>query len=137
MNVTSYITVDYENKSPIWVPKKRTQFPKRQKTIQTSLLQRIMKKTALSASDKTNPIKANIMPKRIQSNPISPPPKGVEQQSDVRSRPSVHERDEKNRSLRSLIGPRCPWRRGDCLKQVPALKERSDNKEHFVACWNC
>ncbi|MBW8039453.1 MAG: hypothetical protein FVQ85_05585 [Planctomycetes bacterium] len=28
-------------------------------------------------------------PKRTQSKPISPPPRGVEQQSDVRSLPSV------------------------------------------------
>jgi len=33
--------------------------------------------------------------------------------------------------------PRCPWRQGDCLKQMPVLKERSDNKGHFVACWKC
>ncbi|MBW8042547.1 MAG: ATP-binding cassette domain-containing protein [Planctomycetes bacterium] len=33
------------------------------------------------------------------------------------------------------FGPRCPWRRDDCLKQAPALKQRSDNKGHFVACW--
>ncbi len=30
--------------------------------------------------------------------------------------------------------PRCPRRQGDCLKQMPALKERSDYKGHFVAC---
>ena len=33
------------------------------------------------------------------------------------------------------FGPRCPRRQGDCLKQMPALKERSDYKGHFVACW--
>ncbi len=33
------------------------------------------------------------------------------------------------------FGPRCPLRQGDCLKQMPALKERSDYKGHFVACW--
>jgi len=32
--------------------------------------------------------------------------------------------------------PRCPLAEGDCLKQMPVLKERSDNKGHFVACWN-
>jgi len=35
------------------------------------------------------------------------------------------------------FGPRCPWRQGDCLKQMPILEERSDNKAHFVACWKC
>jgi oligopeptide/dipeptide ABC transporter ATP-binding protein len=33
--------------------------------------------------------------------------------------------------------PRCPWRQGDCLRQMPPLKERSDKKGHFVACWKC
>jgi len=33
------------------------------------------------------------------------------------------------------FGPRCPLRQGDCLKQTPALKERSDYEGHFVACW--
>ncbi|MHC4105918.1 MAG: peptide chain release factor N(5)-glutamine methyltransferase [Planctomycetota bacterium] len=55
MNVSSYITVGYENKSPIWAPKKQTQTSKRQKPMQTSLIKRIMKKTAFSGSDKTNP----------------------------------------------------------------------------------
>ncbi len=32
------------------------------------------------------------------------------------------------------FGPRCPQRQGDCLKKMPPLKERSDNKGHFVAC---
>ena len=32
------------------------------------------------------------------------------------------------------FGPRCPRRQGDCLKKMPILKERSDNKGHFVAC---
>ncbi len=73
MNVTSYITMDYENISPIWAPKKQSQFPKRQKPIQTSLPQRIMKKTAFSGSDKTKPNKpnfrANIMLLRMTINP--------------------------------------------------------------------
>ena len=33
------------------------------------------------------------------------------------------------------FGPRCPLAEGDCLKKMPPLKERSDNKKHFVACW--
>ena len=69
MNVTSIITKAYENKTPILAPKKRTQFSKRQKTIQTSLPKGIMKKTAFSGSDKTNPI-------QTQSNPIKPNFKG-------------------------------------------------------------
>jgi hypothetical protein len=68
MNVTSIITKGYENKSPIRAPKKQSQIPKRQKPMQTSLPQRIMKKTVLSGSDKTNPNKA----KQTQSNPILP-----------------------------------------------------------------
>jgi hypothetical protein len=51
--------VGYENKSPIRAPKKQSQTSKRQKTMQTSLPQGIMKKTALSASDKTKPNKPN------------------------------------------------------------------------------
>jgi len=35
------------------------------------------------------------------------------------------------------FGPRCPLAGGDCLKQMPALKERSDYEGHFVACWKC
>ena len=59
MNVTSYITVDYGNKPPIRAPKKRTQFSKRQKSMQTYLPQRIMKKTVSSGPGKTNPNKPN------------------------------------------------------------------------------
>lgn len=33
--------------------------------------------------------------------------------------------------------PRCPLAEGNCLKQMPALEERSDYKGHFVACWKC
>ena len=62
MNVTSYITKDYENKPPILAPKKRTQFSKRQKPIQTSLPKGIMKKTTFSGSDKTNPIQTQTKP---------------------------------------------------------------------------
>ena len=62
MNVTSALTKGYENKPPIRAPKKQSQTSKRQKPMQTSLLQRIMKKTAFSASDKTKPNK----PKQTQ-----------------------------------------------------------------------
>jgi hypothetical protein len=65
MNVTSIITVGYENKPPIPAPKKQSQISKRQKPMQTSLPKGIMKNTALSASGKTNPNKAN-------SKPITP-----------------------------------------------------------------
>ena len=63
MNVTSILTVGYGNKSPIRAPKKQSQISKRQKPMQTSLPQRIMKNTSFSASDKTNP-------KQTQTNPI-------------------------------------------------------------------
>ena len=55
MNVTSILTVGYENKSPIRAPKKQSQISKRQKPMQTSLPQGIMKITALSGPVKTNP----------------------------------------------------------------------------------
>ena len=64
MNVTSYITKAYENNPPIRAPKKQSQTSKRQKPMQPLLLQRIMKNTVLSGSEKTNP-------KQTQSNPIS------------------------------------------------------------------
>ncbi len=59
MNVMSYITKGYENKPHIRAPKKQSQIPKRQKPMQTSLPQRIMKKSELSGPGKTNPNKAN------------------------------------------------------------------------------
>jgi len=31
--------------------------------------------------------------------------------------------------------PRCPLAEDDCLKQMPALKEKTDYEGHFVACW--
>jgi hypothetical protein len=68
MNVTKVLTKDYENKPPIRAPKKQSQTSKRQKTMQPSLPQRIMKKTAFPASGKTNPNKANSNP--ILSFPI-------------------------------------------------------------------
>jgi len=33
------------------------------------------------------------------------------------------------------FSPRCPWRQGECLKQMPTLNEISGHKGHFVACW--
>jgi len=33
------------------------------------------------------------------------------------------------------FSPRCPLAEDRCLKQPPALKEKSDYKGHFVACW--
>ncbi len=33
------------------------------------------------------------------------------------------------------FGPRCPLAAGDCLEQTPMLKEKSNYKGHFVACW--
>ncbi len=60
MNVSSFITKDYENKSPIRAPKKQSQTLKRQKPMQTSLPQRIMKISALLGPDKTKPNKPNL-----------------------------------------------------------------------------
>jgi hypothetical protein len=59
MNVTSISTVGYENKPPIRAPKKQSQTSKRQKPMQPSLTQGVMKKTALSGPGKTKPNKAN------------------------------------------------------------------------------
>ncbi len=59
MNVNEVLTKDYENKSPIRAPKKQSQISKRQKPMQTSLPKRIMKKTAFSGPEKTNPNKPN------------------------------------------------------------------------------
>jgi oligopeptide/dipeptide ABC transporter ATP-binding protein len=33
--------------------------------------------------------------------------------------------------------PRCPLAESECLKQIPALEEKSDYRGHFVACWKC
>jgi hypothetical protein len=65
MNVTSYIKKDYENKLHIRAPKKQSQTSKRQKTMQTSLPNGFMKKTAFSASEKTNPNKPNSCPPSV------------------------------------------------------------------------
>ncbi len=62
MNVTSILTVGYENKSPIRAPKKQSQTSKRQKPMQTSLPQRIMKNARFQVPAKqsqTNPNKPN------------------------------------------------------------------------------
>ena len=73
MKVTTAITKDYENKSPIRAPKKQSQTSKRQKPMQLLLPQRIMKKTAISAPDKTNPNKPNfkeMLTARIESKAL-------------------------------------------------------------------
>ncbi len=75
MNVTSILTVGYENKPPIRAPKKQSQTSKRQKPIQTSLPQRIMKNTAISASEKTNPIQTQSKPIQSQYKPKTKPNK--------------------------------------------------------------
>jgi len=67
MNVTSIITVGYENKSPIRAPKKQSQTSKRQKSMQTLLPQRIMKKIAFSGSEKTNPIRTQFQRQKMTS----------------------------------------------------------------------
>jgi len=33
--------------------------------------------------------------------------------------------------------PRCPLAKGDCLKQMPPLDEKSGYEGHFAACWKC
>ena len=35
------------------------------------------------------------------------------------------------------FGPRCSLAEGDCLRQIPALKEISGYEGHFAACWKC
>jgi hypothetical protein len=70
MNVTVSYTNNYENKTPIRAPKKQSQISKRQKPMQTSLPKRIMKKTALSAPGKTNPIKANLLNAQMNVNKV-------------------------------------------------------------------
>ncbi len=62
MNVNKVFAKNYENKPPIRAPKKQSQISKRQKTMQTSLPKRIMKITAFSGSDKTNPIQSQTKP---------------------------------------------------------------------------
>jgi hypothetical protein len=73
MNVNRVLTKDYENKPPIRASKKQSQTSKRQKPMQPSLPQRIMKKTAFSGTGKTKPNKpnfrANIMLLRMTINP--------------------------------------------------------------------
>jgi len=64
MNVTSILTVGYKNKSPIRAPKKQSQTSKRQKPMQTSLPQRIMKKPPLRAPEKQTQFKPNSNPNK-------------------------------------------------------------------------
>jgi len=35
------------------------------------------------------------------------------------------------------FSPRCSLAEDECLKQMPALEERSGYEGHFVACWKC
>ena len=62
MNVTSILTVGYENQTLIRAPKKQSQIPKRQKPMQTSLPQRIMK------NNRDFGFRQN-KPKQTQTNP--------------------------------------------------------------------
>ncbi len=118
MNVTTIITKGYENKTPIRAPKKQTQISKRQKPMQTSLPQRIMKNTAFSGHGKTNPNKANFT---SAQRPVLPALSAVEgshaegRRTAVRCRmyalvllSFVHETDENNRSPSLLIAPMLP-----------------------------
>jgi hypothetical protein len=83
----------------------------------------------------SNPFYHVIASGEAGTNPISHPSKGVEMQSDLCTRPSGREPEEINRLPPLMIGPKSPWRQVDYIKQMPLLKKRSDNKEHFVACW--
>jgi release factor glutamine methyltransferase len=65
MNVTSILTKDYENKSPFCAPKRQSQISKRQKIMQTSLPQRIMKKRAFWFG-KIKPKQTQFKPKQTQ-----------------------------------------------------------------------
>jgi hypothetical protein len=71
MNVNRVLTKDYENKPHIRNPKKQSQISKRQKTMQTYLPQRIMKKPSIWAPKKqtqTNPNKPNFSQFQSQKN---------------------------------------------------------------------
>jgi hypothetical protein len=106
---------------------------------------------------KTNPTCRGLASGEAGTKPISPPPEGPALLPTEGHRKAVlyqlsplallshgfcllssaRQRDKRNRSPRLLIDLKYPWRKGDCLKQMPVLKERSDNKGHFVACWKC
>jgi hypothetical protein len=71
MNVTSIIIKGYENKSPIWVPKKQSQTSKRQKPMQPYLPKRIMKETRFWASKKqTQLVLRSLWRRRKQTQPV-------------------------------------------------------------------
>jgi hypothetical protein len=64
MNVTKTFTKGYANKTPIWAPKKQSQTSKRQKPMQSSLLQRIMKNTPISGTGRFsdyNPVTLSLL----------------------------------------------------------------------------
>jgi hypothetical protein len=87
MNVTSYITKGYENKPPIRAPKKQSQFSKRQKPMQPSLPKGIMKKSAIPASDKTNPTCRGVASGEDGTNPTCPGVASGEDGSNSQTRP--------------------------------------------------
>ena len=119
MNVTFILTVGYENKSPIRAPKKQTQFSKRQKTMQTYLPQRIMKKTALSGSGKTNPNKPNFT--------------GVKMLSDVLNINRFTLRNKQGNSRPNPLKPDCFCYL--CSLNLPAMDRRIIiNADDFGLC---
>jgi hypothetical protein len=102
---------------------------------------------------KTNPILANKTPIRTQTNPKQTQfilslhlAKQEQAQFQSISKDGYVMRMTNQSSIepfaysslpRLLIDPICPWRRSDCIRQLPALKQGSGNKEHFIACWKC
>jgi hypothetical protein len=69
MNVTAALTKEYENKPPIRAPKKQTQTSKRQKPMQTSLPQRIIKESRFWAPKKqTQLVLRSLRRSRIKPN---------------------------------------------------------------------
>jgi hypothetical protein len=144
MNVNKVLTRDYENKSnwalcenkansnPI-----KANFQKAQIFVTTFLIkeyENISNWAICENKPNTNPTCRGVASGEAGSNPTCRGVASGEAGSNPTChRPSAHERDEKNRSRRPLIDPICPWRKSDCIKQVPVLGERSDNKGHLLA----
>jgi hypothetical protein len=115
MNVTSYITKGYENKSNWAICENE---PKTNPTCRGV--------ASGEAGNKPNFASAQRPKKEVRCRISALGPLS-----------SVHERYEKNPSPRLLIKPICRYRRGECIKQPPPLKQRNPNKEHCIASWKC
>ena len=68
---------------------------------------------------------------------MSAVPEGVCSRDDKRGEFESELANIFDRSGGCAFAPRCPLAEGDCLKQAPALEEKSDCQGHFVACWKC